>query len=63
VNGKNGAPIERLVSIDTPRPSEDLVGTPARKTSFGSDKENCEKAKTGSVKSPIQETEMKTVEI
>jgi len=45
VNGKNGAPIERLVSIDTPRPSEDLVGTPARKTSFGSDKENCEKAK------------------
>lgn len=64
VNGKNGAPIERLVSIETPPPSEDLVGTPARKTSFSSDKENCENAKTDSVKSPIQETgEMKTVEI
>lgn len=58
---KTSTPIEKLVPIDTPRPSDDLIGTPAR-TSFGSDKENKDKAKD--VKSPSSEVEeMKTVEI
>ncbi|KAF2181757.1 cell wall assembly and cell proliferation coordinating protein [Zopfia rhizophila CBS 207.26] len=56
-----GTPVEKLISVDTPRPSED--GLPTR-TSFGSDKENKDKAKAGSLKSPTADTaELKTVEI
>ncbi|KAF2205849.1 cell wall assembly and cell proliferation coordinating protein [Delitschia confertaspora ATCC 74209] len=65
---KPGTPLERLVSIDTPRPSED--GQSAR-ISFGSDKENKqnreskENTKAESVKSPIaaDSSELKTIEI
>lgn len=59
---KADTPIEKLVSIDTPRPSED--GQSAR-GSFGSDKENKDKTKSGSsIKSPLADTsELKTIEI
>ncbi|KAF2262114.1 cell wall assembly and cell proliferation coordinating protein [Lojkania enalia] len=61
IDSKAGAPIEQLISVDTPRPSDDF---PVR-ASFGSDKENHkDKAKLAPVKNPVPETsELKTVEI
>lgn len=62
---KAGAPIEKLISVDTPRPSDDF---PVRQ-SFGSDKENKDKSKQSSkpssLKSPVaaESSELKTVEI
>ncbi|ORY09925.1 hypothetical protein BCR34DRAFT_363567 [Clohesyomyces aquaticus] len=63
MDSKSNGPVEKLISVDTPRPSED--GLPVR-SSFGSDKENKEKVtnKTGSLKSPIVDaSNLKTVEI
>jgi cell wall assembly regulator SMI1 len=65
LDSKAGAPMENLISVDTPRHSGEL---PAR-ASIGSDKENKdntakEKAKGSSLKSPVTEpSELKTVEI
>jgi cell wall assembly regulator SMI1 len=60
IDSKAGAPMEKLISVDTPRPSDDF---PIRQ-SFGSDKENKEKPKPSNLKSPVTDTsEMKTVEI
>lgn len=60
IDSKAGAPIEKLISVDTPRPSDDF---PVRQ-SFGSDKENKDKPKSSSLKSPVAETSgLKTVEI
>ncbi|KAF2254086.1 cell wall assembly and cell proliferation coordinating protein [Trematosphaeria pertusa] len=59
-DAKAGAPLEKLISVDTPRPSDDF---PVRQ-SFGSDKENKDKGKGSSLKSPVTETsELKTVQI
>jgi hypothetical protein len=56
---------DKLISVDTPRPSDDLS---TARASLSSDKENKstkeDKAKAPAVKSPIAETaELKTVEI
>ena len=65
LEAKAATPIEKLVSIDTPRPSEDGQA----RNSFGSDKENNkEKSRTSGsgsgVKSPLAENaELKTIEI
>lgn len=60
IDPKAGAPMEKLISVDTPRPSDDF---PVRQ-SFGSDKENKDKAKPESLKDPAaQGSDLKTVEI
>jgi cell wall assembly regulator SMI1 len=53
---------EKLISVDTPRPSEDF---PPVRASMGSDKENTkEKVGPSSLKSPVTDTaELKTVDI
>lgn len=56
---KSGGGDINLISVDTPRPSGEFP-----RTSLSSDKENKDKAKPGSLKSPVAETsELKTVEI
>ncbi|PSN70977.1 cell wall assembly and cell proliferation coordinating protein [Corynespora cassiicola Philippines] len=52
LDAKAGAPMEKLISVDTPRPSDDI---PAR-GSLSSDKENKEKTRPGSLKSPVAES-------
>lgn len=67
LDAKTATPADKLISVDTPRPSDDF---PAR-ASLSSDKENkkesieeTEKTKPSSLKSPIAETaDLKTVEI
>ncbi|KAF2490356.1 cell wall assembly and cell proliferation coordinating protein [Lophium mytilinum] len=62
---RNGTPVEKLVSVDTPRPSDDLLGSTPR-TSFGSEKENKDTKKIdGIVKNGIASEvgDLKTVEI
>ncbi|CAI6333358.1 unnamed protein product [Periconia digitata] len=68
LDSKAGAPQEQLISVDTPRPSDDI---PARQ-SFGSDKENKKEKAMTSPKSPeapaksataADASELKTVEI
>ncbi|KAF2785514.1 cell wall assembly and cell proliferation coordinating protein [Melanomma pulvis-pyrius CBS 109.77] len=61
IDSKAGAPMEKLISVDTPRPSDDF---PPARGSFGSDKENKEKTKQGSLKATVTDApELKTVEI
>jgi cell wall assembly regulator SMI1 len=62
IDSKVGAPMEKLISVDTPRPSDDF---PPVRTSFGSDKENKQKARVSSnLKSPVSDAaELKSVEI
>jgi hypothetical protein len=65
LDSKTSAPIDKLISVDTPRPSDDF---PSARASLSSDKENKstkdDKAKAPAVKSPIAESsELKTVEI
>jgi hypothetical protein len=61
IDPKAGAHIEKLISVDTPRPSDDF---PPVRGSFGSDKENTEKAKPSSLKATVTDApELKTVEI
>ncbi|KAF2999364.1 Cell wall assembly regulator [Curvularia kusanoi] len=66
LDAKTSTPADKLISVDTPRPSDDF---PAR-ASLSSDKENKKEAqeekpaKPASLKSPIAETaDLKTVEI
>jgi cell wall assembly regulator SMI1 len=65
LDNKAGAGIDNLISVDTPRPSDDFALT---RSSLSSDKENKsteeDKAKAPAVKSPATEaSELKTVEI
>ncbi|KAF2005376.1 cell wall assembly and cell proliferation coordinating protein [Amniculicola lignicola CBS 123094] len=64
IDSQAGAHVEKLISVDTPRPSNDF---PPLRQSFGSDKENKEKTKSSltSAKSPVtaENSELKTVEI
>lgn len=66
-DAKASLPMEKLISVDTPRPSDDF---PPVRQSFGSDKENKDSKpsslKSPSLKSPVtakEESELKTVEI
>ncbi|KAK3202278.1 hypothetical protein GRF29_161g706386, partial [Pseudopithomyces chartarum] len=62
-DAKASLPMEKLISVDTPRPSDDF---PPVRQSFGSDKENKKESKPSSLKSPVtakEESELKTVEI
>lgn len=62
LDSKASATVDKLISVDTPRPSNEF--TPAR-ASLSSDKENKDtKAGASSIKSPVAESsELKTVEI
>ena len=65
LDSKTNAPADKLISVDTPRPSDDLS---TARASLSSDKENKnakdDKGKAPSVKSPVTETaDLKTVEI
>jgi hypothetical protein len=65
LDNKAGAGIDNLISVDTPRPSDDFALT---RSSLSSDKENKstqeDKAKAPAVKSPVAESsDLKTVEI
>jgi cell wall assembly regulator SMI1 len=61
IDTKVGAHVEKLISVDTPRPSDDF---PPVRGSFGSDKENTEKVKPASLKAAVVDVpELKSVEI
>ncbi|KAF2866628.1 hypothetical protein BDV95DRAFT_598867 [Massariosphaeria phaeospora] len=60
LDSKAGAPMDPLISLDTPRPSNDSFP----RGSIGSDKENKMKTKSESLKSPVADaSELKTVDI
>ncbi|KAF2012656.1 cell wall assembly and cell proliferation coordinating protein [Aaosphaeria arxii CBS 175.79] len=63
LDAKAGA-ADNLISVDTPRPSDDLPTARASLSSDKENKENKEKPRPGSLKSPVADaSELKTVEI
>jgi hypothetical protein len=62
LDSRSNGPIDNLISVETPRPSDDFT---LNRGSLSSDKENKEdKSKAPAVKSPVpEESELKTVEI
>jgi hypothetical protein len=70
LDSKTAAPSENLISMDTPRPSDEfpIARLPTPRDSLSSDKENkdTKPAAPSSLKSPVTATEaedLKTVEI